>query len=222
MRFSRFGLEIAPESCVGLCWYWGGISLSGRLVPPACLVAGDQRGFYRRVGAGFWWFLGIALSVRGVSPLPCLCLLCTDELLVRGHHLALYRKPTHAQARSEVRRGGGAEERARQSPQAHRADPRPRHQPRCALRPPLTAVWPPPLGTQSTARPRRGPESGSGPAIYFCTQPSFPNVLWGCSVNSPIFRITYHHIAARSRDRICVLGGPGTGAPGLGGRHLRR
>ncbi|KAJ1096736.1 hypothetical protein NDU88_001867 [Pleurodeles waltl] len=35
------------------------------------------------MGAGFWWYLGVALSVRGVPPLPCLCLLCTDGLLVR-------------------------------------------------------------------------------------------------------------------------------------------
>ncbi|KAJ1154017.1 hypothetical protein NDU88_006774 [Pleurodeles waltl] len=139
-----------------------------------------------------------------------------------GHYLALHCQPAPSQVGSKARRGGGAEERARQSPQAHHVDPRPRHQPRRALLPSLTAVWPLPFGVPSTARPRRGPESGPGPAIYFCAHPSAPNVLRGCSVSSPIFWITYHHIAAQPRSRICILGGPGMGALGLGGRHLRR
>ncbi|KAJ1177113.1 hypothetical protein NDU88_002375 [Pleurodeles waltl] len=53
-RLSRSGLVIAPESCVGLRWYWGGISFSDRLVPPVCLLAVGQRGLYRPMGAELW------------------------------------------------------------------------------------------------------------------------------------------------------------------------
>ncbi|KAJ1126366.1 hypothetical protein NDU88_004774 [Pleurodeles waltl] len=187
------------------------------------------RGLDHQVGVGPQYSHSPAPSVRGVPPLPRFCFPYTD-----GPLACLVPGPPPRSSPpicalggprgQDSRRGGecAAEERTPQFLQARRVNPSSRHQPGLALLPSLTAVRLPPVGVPSTRLPRRGPRSGPGPVFHSRAQPSAPIALWGWSAGSQAFRINYHHIATQFCGKIHILGGPGMGAPGLDGRHLRR